>query len=448
MSNAVPRAESSGRDEPRYVLAALAWTMDSPAEPRAQVALAIGPDGQIEAVFPAAELPSDADPATCDILLPGLLNSHCHLEYTHLRGALPRGAKDFGHWIEAITATRRPPAGMEPAEHAAALDLEAADAARSGARQLLAGGCTAVLDTVGSLAADAAARESPLRRGALWELLGLTDARAAGVAATAAQGLARPGKPGCPAAGLNPHAPYSVGLAARAWAARWLLANPDRPFAWHLGETSDEIDLFARGEGGLAEFLDRAGLPRPFDGAAPGMHPAEWLAAQGLLPPDALVFHGNLMPPAWLAEGAGAGRTVVHCPGTHLYFRRPPFPLAALRAAGFAVALGTDSAASADTLDMLEVLRLAAAAFPGLPAQELLAMATTIPAATAPFEPLGLGTLTPGAPADMVLVNTPRLPEGTPPGERLLHPDAVVVATVIGGRVVHRRRGSVIGPGS
>ena len=39
-------------------------------------------------------------------LLPGLINAHCHLDYTSLRGAIPQQAS-FADWIRAINAKRQ-----------------------------------------------------------------------------------------------------------------------------------------------------------------------------------------------------------------------------------------------------------------------------------------------------------------------------------------------------
>jgi aminodeoxyfutalosine deaminase len=39
------------------------------------------------------------------ILLPGLINAHCHLDYTCLRGKIPQ-QKSFTDWIRAINAEK------------------------------------------------------------------------------------------------------------------------------------------------------------------------------------------------------------------------------------------------------------------------------------------------------------------------------------------------------
>ena len=86
------------------------------------------------------------------ILLPGLVNAHCHLDYTDMAGALPP-PKTFTDWIAAITAHKT--------------GWSYSDYARSwlrGAHQLLKTGTTTVADiecvpgsAAGSLGRHAAA---------------------------------------------------------------------------------------------------------------------------------------------------------------------------------------------------------------------------------------------------------------------------------------------------
>ena len=64
---------------------------------------------QIRAVRPWPELQPDADEKILDlgevILLPGLVNAHCHLDYTDMAGQLPP-PKKFTDWIASITAAK------------------------------------------------------------------------------------------------------------------------------------------------------------------------------------------------------------------------------------------------------------------------------------------------------------------------------------------------------
>ena len=65
---------------------------------------------EIIAVGPAADLPAQPGEAVTDLgactLLPGLINAHCHLDYTRFKGAI--GPKQsFTEWIKTINALRR-----------------------------------------------------------------------------------------------------------------------------------------------------------------------------------------------------------------------------------------------------------------------------------------------------------------------------------------------------
>jgi cytosine/adenosine deaminase-related metal-dependent hydrolase len=64
---------------------------------------------KIRAVGSWADLQSPADEKVFDlgevILLPGLVNAHCHLDYTDMAGQLPP-PKTFTDWIPLITAAK------------------------------------------------------------------------------------------------------------------------------------------------------------------------------------------------------------------------------------------------------------------------------------------------------------------------------------------------------
>jgi cytosine/adenosine deaminase-related metal-dependent hydrolase len=73
---------------------------------------------------------------------------------------------------------------------------------------------------------------------------------------------------------------------------------------------------------------------------------------------------------------AVSGASAVLCPRSNLYIEGKLPPLLAARAAGVLAALGTDSLASNASLDVLAEARALADRFPGVPARELVAMAT------------------------------------------------------------------------
>ena len=61
-------------------------------------------------------------------LLPGLINVHCHLDYTCLRGKIPP-QKSFADWIRAINAEK---AKLSPKDYLASINEGFAEAKRFG----------------------------------------------------------------------------------------------------------------------------------------------------------------------------------------------------------------------------------------------------------------------------------------------------------------------------
>jgi 5-methylthioadenosine/S-adenosylhomocysteine deaminase len=186
-----------------------------------------------------------------------------------------------------------------------------------------------------------------------------------------------------------PHAPYTVSDATLTRIRR-LADELDVPVQMHVHETRGEVEaaLAATGERPLAR-LERLGL---LSGAFIGIHMAE------LSPED-------------IERVAANSISVVHCPASNLKLASGLAPVAALLARGVNVALGTDGAASNNTLDLFAEMRLAALLgkivggnAAALPAAQALAMATLHGARA-----LGLaddiGSLLPGKQADIICVD-------------------------------------------
>src|SRR5213595_2482200 len=62
------------------------------------------------------------------VLLPGLINAHCHLDYTCLRGKIPP-PKSFADWIRAINAEK---ARLSPKDYLSSINEGFAEAKRFG----------------------------------------------------------------------------------------------------------------------------------------------------------------------------------------------------------------------------------------------------------------------------------------------------------------------------
>lgn len=381
---------------------------------------------RIAAVGGWRELRAQASGPVVDLgdaaLLPGLINAHCHLDYTHFAGHLSP-PRSFSAWIQGVLALK---AGWSYSEYAASwLD---------GARQLVRSGCTTVLDieAVPELLPDAW-DGTPLRVISALEMTGVRSQRSA--AEILGEALARVEAlrhPRCRAA-LSPHAPYStrpelLSLAGQAARERGLLLTT------HVAESQEEFDMFRHGTGAMHQWLK----PQRGDADCGGRSPMAHVADCGLLSPGTLVVHANYLEPADIELLARSGAHVVHCPQSHDYFSHGPFPMDSLRRAGVNVCLGTDSLISVRkvgrtlvNLDLFEELRWFARKQPDVSPLDLLALVTTA-AARAIGGGDEVGCLRSGALADLIAIPISGRPQEAA-NEVLAH-RGPVLASMIGGQ--------------
>lgn len=227
---------------------------------------------------------------------------------------------------------------------------------------------------------------------------------------------------------FGPHAVYTVGTDDLRWVAEQS-AELGVPVHIHLSETRTEVEDCV---------------------AAHGQRPVPYLDGLGLLGPHALLAHGCWFDAAELALVAERGATVVTNPVSNMKLATGrAFPYDEAAALGVAVGLGTDGAASNNSLDLFREMRLAGRmqTLRGddpapVPARRLLEIATRGGAAAIGLE-ADHGRLAPGAPADLILVDLeqPRLQPFHSPGQ-LVHAGsgADVRTVVVAGRLVVRER--------
>lgn len=309
-------------------------------------------------------------------LTPGLVNAHAHLELSGLRGLLPRGA-DFGAWIARLRELR-----------AARTVAELARDARSGADRCLATGTTAVgdIDYVGGSLRGL--RRSPLRVRLYRELLDAGDPQRTAAAIARAREAASASKREF--AGLAPHSPFTASPELLAESAR-IARRARLPVTVHWSETREEIEWLLRGRGPIAKILTHS----------PRQSGSSLLARAGLLRRGTSLVHGNHPSRGEPQQLAKAGVVLVHCPGCHAFFGRAPFPIERYLRAGVALALGTDSLASNDDLDLRREMALLRGAHPGVAPSTVWEMATRGGARALGWGKLA-GELSPGAWADCV----------------------------------------------
>ncbi len=402
------------------------WLLPVEGPPVEWGALLIGPGGRIVAAGPDHLVPSppgvESESFGDAILVPGLINTHTHLELTGLADGAPEA--DFAVWIRRLRARK---ARRSPEEFAAA--------ARQGLADCWAAGVTTIGDTGDSgsvIRALAAAGASGI---AYQEVFGPDPAQRKESLEALRQQVesAGPFTGERVEVGVSPHAPYTVSGSLYEATASWA-AQERLPVAVHLAESPAETELLARGAGAFADAWRGRGIPMP---QPLGRTPVEWLECHGVLGERTLCIHLVEVTPRDIGVVGRAGASVAHCPLSNRAHAHGVAPLGAFLAAGLRVGLGTDSVVSVRTLDLLAEAR-AAQALAGLDADAALALCT-IEGARA----LGLdgevGSLRPGKWGDCVVI---RAPEGAPG----LSPAATVVAsgprdvvaTYVGGKDVHR----------
>ena len=302
------------------------------------------------------------------ILMPGLVNAHTHLELTSLRGFLE--ALPFRDWLRTLTEVR-----------ANVLDTRAlTDAARFGVSEALRAGITTVADCSASGAPMDAMRDAGIRGRVYLETFGPDVAQVS----TAMQGL-RDGVSRLQAratllvgVGISPHAPYTVSVPLFRAVAEY--ARDERlPVATHVAESAAEVAFVRHGAGPFAERL----LARDIAVSPTQSSPIALLDNAGLLDVQPLCIHAIHTDTTDLQRIADSGSTVVHCPISNAKLGQGIAPLHAMRDAGIAVGLGTDSVASNDRMDLIAEARQAVL---------LQSLATATPDALSAADALDLAT--------------------------------------------------------
>jgi 5-methylthioadenosine/S-adenosylhomocysteine deaminase len=326
------------------------------------------------------------------LILPGLVNTHCHLPMVWFRGL----ADDLPlhDWL-----TRK----IFPGESGWLNPEKVYWGALLAAAELIRGGVTTV--------ADGYFHETEVRRA-------LSDAGLRGVAAQGIIDFPAPGVPdprdnlkvarsflesgatvpgGLITSALFCHSPYTCGPETLR-GAKALTRKAGVPFFIHLAETKPEVEELQ---------------------AKTGMSPGVYLESLGVLDELTVAVHAVWLETEDMELLARRGVKVSHCPESNLKLASGVAPVPDLLARGVTVGLGTDGAASNNNLDLFGEMSLTARLHKVwrhdptlLPAPQVVGLATRQGARV-----LGLdrrvGTLTPGKEADLIVLDLDR-PHLTP----------------------------------
>lgn len=321
-----------------------AWVLPISAPAIAQGAVAVEAS-RIAWVGPASDAPQGlvVDLGNA-VLMPGLVNTHAHLELTAMRGFLED--LEFRPWILRLTKSRE--------------QVMTAERRRAAARLGLAEGLLAGITTYGDVSDSGESLSAMVEmgvRGVMYrEVFGPHPSQAAEAVAGLRAEVERwrAGATDRVSVGVSPHAAYTVSDALfRATAD--LARDEGLPLTVHIAESAAEQELVVDGAGVFADAWRSRGIETVSRGASP----IALLQSLGVLDTRALLVHAVRVSASDLELVRVSGAAVAHCPASNAKLGHGVAPVLEMLEAGIPVGLGSDSVASSNRMDLLDEARLA-----------------------------------------------------------------------------------------
>lgn len=319
-------------------------------------------DGRITAVLTAKEA---AERQIRDIisyegiLVPGFVNTHCHLELSHMKGKIA-GKKGLVDFVKNVMKTR------SADDYSIEVEMLKADV------EMLEAGIAAVGDISNQAISASIKRGSPIYYHTFLEVMGFNPATAK---LSMERALEFEEKFKDLPLSIVPHAPYSVSSALF----EELRANSvDKAslVSIHNQETVDENSFFLDKTGNFLELYEFLGLNIDF------YAPSGKTSLQSYLPllsPEnkTLLVHNTFtsIEDVKFAEGIHPNLYWCLCPRANMYIEHRLPDVNMLREAGVTITLGTDSLASNRKLSILAEMKELANNF-DIPVFELIKWAT------------------------------------------------------------------------
>jgi aminodeoxyfutalosine deaminase len=346
-------------------------------------------DGTVQDVVPAAVAGEDVV-CMAGMLCPGFVNSHCHLELSHMRGVIPEGTGlvDFLGAVIKLRGGRAFDTGDQQDPVLAA--IAAAE------QEMLDSGIVAVGDICNTTDTLDQKGQRRLHYHNFIETIGFVEQ---GAAARFEQSKAVydrfPGRHS-----LVPHAPYSVSAGLFT-----LIAGHrgNRLLTMHNQETEAENEFFLSGKGDFLRLYAMLGVDVSF------FHGTGKRSLESCLPyfheGQTMILVHNVATAAEDLDRMAGGPELYFClcPNANLYIGGQLPDVELLDRRGCRIVVGTDSLASNHRLSVLEELKTLQRAFPRLDTARLLGWATLNGARALQMEEL-LGSFSAGKKPGVVLL--------------------------------------------
>jgi len=322
-----------------------------------------------------------------DLVMPGMVNPHCHMAMTLFRGLGEDVDDRLFRYILPIERKFVTPEMVTVGSRLAALEM-------------IMGGVTTVADMYYFETAVGHVIEESGMRGVVGQTLAdfdppdhrNFDEGFSRVEELVAEFVGHPRV----TPSIAPHAPYSTGPDVLRRVADWADSHPDVPVQMHLAEMQTELDWAAK------HF---------------GLRPVGFADTTGILRPGLIAAHCRYLDPSEIALLAERGVGVAHNARSNGKAGRGFAPVTALRAAGVPVGIATDGPMSGNTLDLFSQFapvsmfqKILGGSRKPMPAAEVIRMATIEGARVLGMEGRA-GSLEVGKRADLIRIDlsAPRL---------------------------------------
>jgi len=275
------------------------------------------------------------------LIMPCLVNVHCHLELSFASGRIPAGL-GFSGWLKKLMSLRH--------EKMKSGDASIKMAASKALEELFSRGVCAIGD-VGSSEVGIDAVSGMNKRHAMWSIsfreiihpfaheVSLPDP----ADVSSARDRRRPA--------WCPHSVYTCSRQALKAIKKWC-SRKDMPFSIHCSESPEEMEFVKTGRGPIAGILEERGRNiRAFFSAAPS--PVRLLEEAGVLDPATVCVHCVHVDQKDINILSEKGCHICLCPGSNQYIGSGKAPVEQIFAsASRRVCLGTDSLASNESLSI------------------------------------------------------------------------------------------------
>ena len=374
----------------RRVAASFVYTLDSDAPIRNGFVEYDAEDGRILAVGecgPDEEVRQGA-------VVPGFVNSHCHIELSHLHGKFRKGTGMAG-FIDQINALR----DWAGADVKARLTQEWMD-------KMWKDGVSAMSDISNDDSSFKVKSSHKIYTRTFLEVFGSEPEMCDGVMSDVTKLKETADAEGIDAA-PTPHSCYT--MSPQLLSASAAAGLESGYLSYHSQESQEEEDLLISGSGAMYENRKRSGMSTPpVTGESSLKYFIDRLAAAKPAPYDEhiLLVHNVCLK----QDDIDAAKRVMNnvywavCPLSNIFIHNalPPIPL--MRKNGLAITVGTDSLSSNDDLDMVKELVCIKQNFAEVPMNEILVWACLNGARFLSKEDT-LGSIAPGKTPGIVFVS-------------------------------------------